>query len=216
MPQPLNTKNVNIEEPLTIHFECENCGHEFTREGKITCSGKAQSNIDDQNDPSQQAHNYALGRLSLAHDLLDSMISEGIVQTNTDEKDITITIHGNNKCPNCGYTQRIIPKKVNQKKKKKFTTQRMLMWTWGTILLTMFIFTYVFYTYAQLRTFLNTFKLVPLLVGLLLVLVPITLLMINYYFKDRKQNKRAKNRLKEEALPTPKMPAVTFGQQKTF
>lgn len=216
MPQPLYTKTIYVEEPLTVHFDCENCGHEFTREGKITASGHAQGNYNDPSDPTLPARNYALGRLSLAHDILDNMISEGVVQNNNDEKDITITIHGNNKCPNCGYNQRIVPKKYTQKPKNKFTTQRMLMWTWGTILLIMFIFVYVFFTYSQLRTFMLTFQLVPLLIGLLLILVPIALLMINYFFKDRSQNKRAEKRLKEEELPLPKIPTVTFGEQKTF
>lgn len=216
MPKPLYTKTIYVEEPLTVHFECEYCGHEFTREGKITVSGHAQGNYNDPNDPSPQARSYALGRLSLAHDLLETMISEGNVYTKADEKDITISIHGNNKCPKCGYFQRIVPKKTAQKTKKKITTQRLLMWTWGNILLTMFIIAYVAVTYSQFRSFAETLKLEPLLLGLLLVLVPIFLLMLNYHLKDRNRKFKAKQKLKDEELPLPKMPTVTFGEQKTF
>jgi hypothetical protein len=198
----LYTVSSHLEEPVTAFFRCEFCNHEFSRTGKISVDVKSESLFRPTDDSKLGVFNSAQAKLLSVHAQIDDFLNHGLFPQRWSDEKARLHFNGSNKCPECGYFQRIA-----EKRKTPWTFKRIFAFFW---FLTMPAVIYGVVFYALISSFIESKTPRDLIIAILMIAILPVIFLIIRHLKNRNLGFMKKHGLKKENLPAPNKPQIIY------
>jgi ribosomal protein S27AE len=192
------------EQPVHLIFDCEFCGHIFTKDGKLTSAvhtSKFYSARPEEAELELRANGEAnLQRMRTA---LETLIEGGGIPSNYSGDGGTIRLEKGKMCPQCGYNQRMAD---HPEVPTKIRLLRRVPGLGCASFITFFYFATLVGFIRGVESDVSPYA-IPILVG-----VPLLAVIAAYLSRNKNRVFMNKHGLKKQDLPQPKRPEIQYGQ----